>query len=195
MATMNSRPTVTVGKQNDENEVNGNVVEQEFSAEETSNQVLSHEEDFLQGLIDSVEYVHDEQIPIEIIRPDRKTGEKKVLYRFMIKPLSEDEYQNCRKKHTKYVRNKSLGVKMPEDTDTVKYRDEIIYKATVPEDRKKLWDNKQAWEALRAKGLPIMNGLDVIEYSLKAGEKDRILDEIDKISGYDESNLEEVVKN
>ena len=39
-----------------------------------------------------------------------------------------------------------------------------------------------------------MNGLDVIEYSLKAGEKDKILEAIDKLSGY-ESNLEEVAKN
>lgn len=195
MANLNSRPSVNIGKNNDDNEAEKNVTEQAFSSEETANQLLVNEDDFLQGLIDSVDYVNEEQIPIEVIRTDSKTGKKKVLYRFRIKPLSEDEYQQCRKKHTKYVRNKSLGVKMPEDTNTVKYRDEIIYKATVPEDRKKLWDNKQAWEALRSKGLQIMNGLDVIEYSLKAGEKDKILEEIDRISGYDESNLEEVVKN
>ena len=62
------------------------------------------------------------------------------------------------------------------------------------EDREKLWDNKQVWEALRKRGFQIMNGLDVIEYSLKAGEKDRVLEVIDEISGYD-SNLEEVAKN
>ena len=62
------------------------------------------------------------------------------------------------------------------------------------EDRAKLWDNKKAWEVMRDKGLQIMNGLDVIEYSLKAGEKDAVIDEIDKLSGYG-SNLEEVVKN
>lgn len=39
-----------------------------------------------------------------------------------------------------------------------------------------------------------MNGLDVIEYSLKAGEKDKVLEAIDKLSGYDD-NLEEVAKN
>ena len=66
--------------------------------------------------------------------------------------------------------------------------------ATVDEDREKLWDNKQVWEALRKRGFQIMNGLDVIEYSLKAGEKDRVLEVIDEISGYD-SNLEEVAKN
>lgn len=83
---------------------------------------------------------------------------------------------------------------MPEDTNAVKYRDALIYQATVEEDRAKLWDNKKAWEVMRDKGLQIMNGLDVIEYSLKAGEKDAVIDEIDKLSGYG-SNLEEVVKN
>ena len=39
-----------------------------------------------------------------------------------------------------------------------------------------------------------MAGLDVIEYTLKAGEKDRIIDAIDTLSGY-ESNIEEVAKN
>ena len=46
----------------------------------------------------------------------------------------------------------------------------------------------------RPKGFQIMSGLDVIEYTLKAGEKDRIIDAIDTLSGY-ESNIEEVAKN
>ena len=61
----------------------------------------------------------------------------------------------------------------------------------MPEDRKKLWDNKEAWEALRDKGMQILSGLDMIEYCLIAGEKDRVIDVIDSISGYSD-NLEEV---
>lgn len=38
------------------------------------------------------------------------------------------------------------------------------------------WDNKKVWQALESKGFQIMSGLDVIEYTLKAGEKDRIID-------------------
>ncbi len=85
-------------------------------------------------------------------------------------------------------------MKLPEETNSTRYRSQLIYMATVDEDREKLWDNKQIWEALRKRGFQIMNGLDVIEYSLKAGEKDRVLEVIDEISGYD-SNLEEVAKN
>ena len=121
--------------------------------------------------------------------------EGRLYFAFNIRPLSSEEYEKCRKKHTKYVRNKQLGMKMPEDTNRVKYQSEIIYAATVDEDKEKLWDNRKVWSALNAKKDRIMNGLDVIEYSLKAGEKDRILEAIDKLSGYESNNLEEVAKN
>ena len=81
-----------------------------------------------------------------------------------------------------------------EQRDRIKYQSAIIHKATIAEDREKLWDNKKVWQALESKGFQIMSGLDVIEYTLKAGEKDRIIDAIDTLSGY-ESNIEEVAKN
>ena len=165
-----------------------NVEDAEFTREETQTQIRMHEEDIIQGLISAADYGADEQQTIDIIR------EGKLYFRFRIRPLREDEYNQCKKKHTKYVRNRNLGMKMPEDTNNVKYRSELIYQATVEEDRRKLWDNKKVWEALRDKDLQIMNGLDVIEYSLKAGEKDRIIDAIDRLSGYD-TGLEEVAKN
>lgn len=92
-------------------------------------------------------------------------------------------------------------MKMPEDTDGSRYRASIIYQATIPEDRKKLWDNKDAWEALRNSGKQIVRGLDVIENCLMAGEKDRVIDVIDRMSGYSdnieevENNLEDTIKN
>ena len=84
------------------------------------------------------------------------------------------------------------------EKQTVRYEitggDALIYTATVEADREKLWDNKKVWESLRAKDLQIMNGLDVIEYCLKAGEKDKIIECIDSLSGFEE-NIEEVAKN
>ena len=62
-------------------------------------------------------------------------------------------------------------------------------------ENEKLWDNKKVWDAMRNNGLQIMNGLDVIEYSLIAGEKEKIVEQIDRISGFEDDSLEEVTKN
>lgn len=182
---------VTVGEDNTVNEeTQGTELhEYETSEEDTKELIRANEEDFIQGLIDAAEFASKETQRIEIIREGR------LCFAFHIRPLSSEEYEKCRKKHTKYVRNKQLGMKMPEDTNRVKYQSEIIYAATVDEDKEKLWDNRKVWNALNAKKDRIMNGLDVIEYTLKAGEKDRILEAIDKLSGYESSNLEEVAKN
>lgn len=164
------------------------VEEKDFTEEETKEQVRTNEEDFIQGLIAAVEFVNDETQRIEIIRGG------KLFFAFNIRPLGAEEYEKCRKKHTKYVRNRQLGMKMPDETDRVKYQSAIIYTATVDEDKAKLWDNKKVWETLRNKEYQVMNGLDVIEFALKAGEKDKVIEAIDRLSGY-ESNIEEVAKN
>ena len=162
--------------------------EYETNEEDTRALIRANEEDVIHGLIEAAEFTSKETKRIEIIRDGR------LYFAFSIRPLSAQEYEKCKKKHTRYVRNKQLGMKLPEDTDRIKYQSAIIYEATVDEDREKLWDNRNIWNALNAKKDRIMNGLDVIDYTLKAGEKDRILEEIDKLSGY-ESNLEEVAKN
>lgn len=160
----------------------------ETNEEDTRAMIRANEDDFIQGLIDAAGFVSEERQRIEIIREGR------LYFAFEIRPLGSEEYDKCRKKYTKYVRNKQLGMKMPEDTDRIKYQSAIIHKATVDGDREKLWDNKKVWKALEDKGYQIMSGLDVIEYTLKAGEKDKILEAIDQLSGY-EANLEEVAKN
>lgn len=160
----------------------------ETNDEETKALVRAHEEDFIQGLLDAAEYSLDETQRIEIVRNG------KLFFAFSIRPLRSEEYDACRKKYTKRVRNKRLGMQMPGEIDRIKYQSAIIHAATIDADRAKLWDNKKVWEALENKGCQIMGGLDVIEYTLIAGEKDQILDAIDALSGYG-SDLEEVAKN
>lgn len=165
-----------------------NTDDQEFSKEETKTQMRLNEEDFIQGLIDAAGYSAEETQRIEISRGGR------LYFAFSIRPLGSEEYEKCKKKYTKYVRNKQLGMKLPEDTDRVKYQSALIYQATIEEDRRALWDNRKVWDNLNDRGFQIMNGLDVIEYTLKAGEKDKVLECIDKLSGF-EADLEEVAKN
>lgn len=162
----------------------------DFTDAETKEQMLSCEEDIIQGLIEAANFKSDERKKIEIVRGG------KLFYSFEIQPLSEDEYNAARKKHTKNQKNRRLGIVVSNDVNAVKYRDQLIYNATVPEDRKRLWDNKKVWSALNAKNIDIVSPLDVIEYTLKAGEKDRIIDIIDQISGFDgDTDIEETAKN
>lgn len=185
---------VNIGEDNVVKETTDGTEQQEVSEYETNEEdtkalIRANEEDYIQGLIEAAEFASEETQRIEIIR------DGKLYFAFRIRPLSSEEYEKCRRKHTKYVRNKQLGMKMPENTDRVKYQSEIIYAATVDEDKEKLWDNRKVWNALNAKKDRIINGLDVIECTLKAGEKDNILEAIDKFSGYETNNLEEVAKN
>lgn len=159
--------------------------EVETSPEDTKQLMRGHEDDILAGLLTAAGFKTDEDEvhPVEIIR------DGKLLFTFRIHPLSEEDYKRCRDKHTKYVRNKQLGIRLPENTDTTSYRSAIIYEATVKEDQEKVWGNKAAWKAL-----DIVTPTDLIDLTLKAGEKDAVLDLIDSISGYS-MTAEEVAKN
>lgn len=131
-------------------------------------------------------YKNDELRQIDIVR------DGKLYFSFRVHALGEEEANKCRKKYTKYVRNKQIGIKFAEETDNAKFRSSLIYHATVEEDRTKLWDNQQVWEGLRKQGVLVVTALDVIESVLLGGEKDRVIDEINKLSGFDSENLEEV---
>lgn len=148
-------------------------------------QLLAHEDDILGALMAAADFANDED---EIIRMEI-TRKGRVAFSFRIHPLTEEQYNECRKRNTKYVRNRSMGVKMAEEVNTARYRSCLIYEATVPEDRKKIWDNKTAWNRLA-----VLNGPDLISRVLKAGEKDMVCDKLDEISGY-KANEVETVKN
>lgn len=165
------------------------VEEREFEEEESKAQVRFNEDDLIAGLLEAADFAALETKNIEIARAG------KVLFTFKIRPLSADEINTCRNRATKYVRNKQLGIKMPEDTDSVKYRAMIIYTATVDEDKKKLWDNHKVWEGLEKKGKVVVTGYEVVDHCLKAGEKDKVIEAIDELSGFENNNLEEVAKN
>lgn len=154
--------------------------------------IITHmnEDEILTGLLEAANAKEETTYPVEIARGG------KVLFRFRIRPLGADEYAACREKYTKYVRNKALGgIRMPEDTDTLRYNSAVILTATVDEDRKAVWENKKAWDRLG-----VLNAVDLIDKVLLAGEKDKIIELIDKISGYEsttsaEDRMEETAKN
>jgi hypothetical protein len=157
----------------------------ELSEEGKKSMVRKYEDDILGGLIAAASYKTDEEDTAKI---EIKRG-KAVVLTFRIRPLGEEEYLACKKKNTNYKRNRQLGTKVAESVDAARYRAQLIYEATVDEDREKIWDNREAWNKLS-----VLNGIDLVEVVLKAGEKDEILNVLDRISGY-EPNMEDVAKN
>lgn len=64
------------------------------------------------------------------------------------------------------------------------------------QDKAKLWDNPAVKKGLEAKGICIINALDVIDAVLLPGEKDRIMDIIDDVNGFNNEELKaETAKN
>lgn len=159
---------------------------EEPTAEERRTDLRAHEETLLDGLLAAANYNDDEDETVEIVISRRG----KDLFSFRIHPLSEEDFQRCRRKCTKYVKSRTnAGARIPEEVDTVRYRSMLIYEATVPEDRKKIWDNKELWKAK-----DLVTGTEAVDALLKAGEKNAVCDKIDSISGY-ELTPEEVAVN
>ena len=157
----------------------------ELTEDEQKEQIRLYENDILGGLLAASSFIKDDEetYPVEISRNGT------VVLKFSIRPLTDDEYNQAKEHNTKYARNKQLGIRYAESTDTIRYRSELIYVATVDADREKIWNNKKAWEALN-----VINGPDLIGRVLKAGEKAAVLNLLDRISGYD-INLEDTAKN
>lgn len=158
----------------------------ELTQEEAQAAARANEDDLLTGLLAAANYKDDDNETVEIVI-NRKG---KDLFSFRIHPLSEEDFNRCRKRCTKYVKSKTqAGVRIPEEVDTVRYRCMLIYEATTPEDRKKIWDNKALWKAK-----DLATGIEAVDILLKAGEKNAICEKLDAISGY-ELTEEEVAKN
>lgn len=152
--------------------------------EEQREELLAMEDDLLRGLLMAAKERETETVTIEIVRKG------KVYFHFRIRGLTEQEYNKCREQATKYTINKRLGgLKVPQETNAAEFRSLLIYQATVEEDRRKLWDNKQAWERLG-----VLSGPELIDKVLLAGEKEAVVNKIDQLSGYEEE-FEEVSKN
>ncbi|MCL2487423.1 MAG: hypothetical protein FWE80_01930 [Oscillospiraceae bacterium] len=148
-------------------------------------EILMNEGDLLAGLLSAGKGRDDEQ-NYRMIRIKRNG---KLLFEFRVRPVTEEESQACLKNATKYSTNKPGQPKVAIDRDNALFRSHLIYGATVNEDRAKVWDNKKAQD-----GLGVLRGVDMIDKVLLAGEKNRVFEAIESISGYDE-DAEELAGN
>ena len=151
----------------------------------TQEEILMNENEILRGLIEAGTEKEKESSYKKI--QIRRGGVLK--FEFRIRPVSEEESLTCHEHATKNAPRKRGQPKREIETNMAKFRSWLIYTATVDEDRVKTWDNKKAQEAL-----DVLNGVDMIDVVLLSGEKDRIIDEINEISGYSD-DMDETAKN
>ena len=151
----------------------------------TQEEVLMDENALLRGLIEAGNEKDNESTYRQI--QIKRAGTLKFVFR--VRPVSEEESIKCHDHATKFAPRKRGQPKREIETNTSLFRSWLIYTATVDEDRKKLWDNKKAQEALN-----VLQGVEMIDAVLLSGEKDRIIDVINEISG-DGDDMEETAKN
>ena len=151
----------------------------------TQEEILMDENAMLRGLIEAGKKKDDESTYRKI--QIKRAGVLKFMFR--IRPVSEEESIKCHDHATKFAPRKRGQPKREIETNQSLFRSWLIYTATVDEDRKKLWDNRKAQEAL-----DVLSGVDMIDAVLLSGEKDRIIDVINEISGYGD-DMEETAKN
>jgi len=154
--------------------------------EEQQQELLMNENDILQGLLE-LGKSKEQGVGFRKIQIKR---EGKLVLEFRIRPVSEDESQECWRLATKYASRRNLNEpRKAIETNTALYRSHVIYTATIAEDRAKVWDNKQAMAAFQ-----LFQGVEMVDKVLFAGEKARIIDIIDEISGFDE-DINNEIKN
>jgi len=151
----------------------------------TQEEILTNEGDILQGLL-SLGRERDDEANYTTIQIKRNGA---VKLEFRIRPITEEENQQCVRMATKYAPTKPGQPKVAIETDGTKARSHIVYTATVDEDRAKVWDNQAAKNAFN-----ILDSVDMVDMVLKAGEKDGVIKVIDEISGFNDET-EELVGN
>lgn len=161
----------------------------ELTPEEQREEFLAQAPAVLEGIIAAAQNMAEERQTITIKRGGR------AYFNLVIRPVPEAEAKKLRKQCTKYVKSKLYGTRMPEETDHVKYTSMLIYAATV--NREETWDNRALWKALEGR-YPIVTGWETVDQVLLPGEKERVMEAINALSGYsdeDEFELTETIKN
>lgn len=106
------------------------------------------------------------------------------LFRFKIHGVDEDTVNKCRKLATK-----NRG-RRDETVDWLRNAANLIYEATVDDDKQRFWNNREVWQKLDC-----VTGSDVVMKCLTPAERAKIVEVIENISGYDDNGLDDFIKN
>lgn len=139
----------------------------------------SAEYDLVTSLLAAADFRNtaDAVTPVEI----RRGG--KYYFTVHIRPISEEEVRQARKKATTYDKNPQ-GAKYPKiekEFNSTLFNSWLIYLATTPEDQEKIWGNKAVKEKFG-----LMENVESIDVLLLFGEKSALSDKVIEISGLDD---------
>lgn len=136
------------------------------------------------GVLESMETIVEYDV-FAVVRSGKE------LFSFRVSGIDSEVMERCRNESTKMVKSKRLGgVTVPADFNVAKYHSLLIVAATHPDDKKFLWDNKK----LRDKA-GVLTPWRLVDKVLKPGEKERVVELIEKLSGFDEESVTETIKN
>ena len=107
------------------------------------------ESDITAALLEMASYrLIDETQPIVIKR------QGKPVLEFTVRGLDEDEWAKCRRQN---LVNRGLRT---EEIKQARFNSQVIYEATIAEDKERIWKNKDVWAKLNvASGIDLINQL------------------------------------
>lgn len=151
-----------------------------------------NEDDIISGLIQAAESVKNDKALIKIKRYNAGKKADEVLFSFRVRVMTEDEMEEIRERYRTYKHNPRTGQSVVDKFDNNRFVSEVIYIATIPEDRAKIWENP-----VIKKNYNILNNVDVVDTLLKPGEKDQASNVIMKLAGFtgEEDQGIELLKN
>ena len=160
---------------------------------ESSTNFEQDEKSLVMSLLEAADYRTSNEGSTRTINVKNANG--KVLFSFTIRGLSQSEIQAAAKKATKQIPNPA-GPKYPKisgERSTTEYHNNLIYTATVDEDKKKIWGNSEIKQKFN-----IFDETDCVDILLNAGTKSKVVDEILKLSGFDGEDVvdeDDYIKN
>lgn len=108
----------------------------------------------------------------------------KLLFQFTIEPIDEDTWQKCRRKNT-FNRGKRT-----EEVNNSRFLAEAIFEATIDADKVRVWNNQEVWRQLG-----VASGIDVVNIVLTPAEKAKVIEILEDIGGYNDDDLEGMVRD
>ena len=135
------------------------------------------ESDITAALLEMASYrLIDETQPIVIKR------QGKPVLEFTVRGLDEDEWAKCCRQN---LINRGLRT---EEIKQARFNSQVIYEATINEDKERIWKNKDVWAKLN-----VASGIDLINQLLLPGEKNALVEIIGKLSKY-EMDAEDLIR-